>query len=221
VLLPRGFSDLSAIPRGRPYNAITQLREIPARKSSFLEVHPAQGVTTWVPTHAPQPLVTRLGCVSAFLSYHARGLPLGRGPLPCRICPRDSPKVARVATSYTSCMSTSRVRLLPNGTGNMALKPPFPSLYYCFEVPRPEASSPVPWPLIVPLPPRSSLPAGIGGWHHRGQSALLGQRVTPLRWETLKPGNAHTWRRPYMTMLKAVNTLTFLLGAPWWVPLYV
>jgi len=110
------FSDLSATPCGRPYDAVTQLREIPACKSSFLEVHPAQGVTTWVLTHAPQPLVTRLGCVSAFLSYHARGLPLGRGPLPGRICPRDYP--------YTSCMSTSRVRLLPTGTRNMAFKPP-------------------------------------------------------------------------------------------------
>jgi len=137
-LLPRGFSDLSATPRGRPYDTVTQLREIPARKSSFLEVHLAQGMTTWVPTHAPQPLVTRPGSVSAFLSYHARGLLLGR------ICPRDSPKVARVATSYTSCMTTSRVRLLPTGTGNMALKPPFSSLYYCSEVPGPEASSPVP-----------------------------------------------------------------------------
>jgi len=153
-----------------------QLREIPARKSSFLEVHPTQGVTTWVPTHAPQPLVTRPGSVSAFLSYHARGLPLGRGPLPGRICPRDSPKEARVATFYTSCMSTSRVRLLPSGTGNMALKPPFSSLYYCSEVPGPKASSLVPWPLIVSPPPRSSLPVGIGGWHHLGQSTLSGKR---------------------------------------------
>ena len=76
-LLPRGLSDLIAIPRGRPYDAVTQLRKIPACKSSFLEVHLAQGVTTWVPTHAPQPLVTRPGSVSAFLSYHAHGLPLG------------------------------------------------------------------------------------------------------------------------------------------------
>jgi len=162
-LLPRGFSDLSATPRGRLYDTVTQLREIPACKSSFLEVHLAQGVTTWVPTHAPQPLVTRPGCVSAFLSYHARGLPLGRGPLPGRIYPRDSPKVAWVAMSYTPCMSTSRVGLLPTGTGNMALKPPFSSLYYCSEVSGLEASSPVPWPLIVPPPPRSSLPVGIGG----------------------------------------------------------
>ena len=93
-LLPRGFSDLTATPRGRPYDAVTQLREIPACKSSFLEVHLAQGVTVWVPTHAPHPLVTFSGSVSAFLSCHARGLPLGRGSLPGRICSRDFPEVA-------------------------------------------------------------------------------------------------------------------------------
>jgi len=95
-LLPRGFSDLSATPRGRPYDTVTQLREIPTRKSSLLDVHPAQGVTTWVPTHAPQPLVTRPGSISTFLSYHARGLSLGCGPLPGRVCPRGFPKVAWV-----------------------------------------------------------------------------------------------------------------------------
>jgi len=41
VLLPRVTYDLSATPRGRSYDAVTQLREIPARKSSLLEVHPA------------------------------------------------------------------------------------------------------------------------------------------------------------------------------------
>ena len=65
---------------------------------------------------------------------------------------------------YTSCMGTSRVRSLPAGTGNMALKPPFSSLYYYYVVPRPKASTPVPWPLTVPPPPRSSLPVGIRGW---------------------------------------------------------
>ena len=69
--------DLTSIPRGRSYSATTQLREIPVCKSSFLEVHLTRGVTTWVPTHAPQLLVTRLGSVSAFLSYHAHGSPLG------------------------------------------------------------------------------------------------------------------------------------------------
>jgi len=92
---------------------------------------------------------------------------------------------------YTSCNGTSRVRSLPAGTGNMAFKPPFFFLYYCSEVPRPEASTPVPWPLTVPPPPRSSLPVGIGGWHHLGQSTLWGQRVTPLRWSTSKLVDAY------------------------------
>ena len=70
-------SDLIVILRGGPYNAVTQLRDIPSCKSSFFKVHLAQGVTFWVPTHAPQPLVTRPGSVSTFLSYHAHGSPLG------------------------------------------------------------------------------------------------------------------------------------------------
>jgi len=41
-------------------------------------------------------------------------------------------------------VGTSRVRLPPTGTGTTALEPPFSSLYYCSEVPGPEASSPVP-----------------------------------------------------------------------------
>ena len=70
-------SDLIVILRGGPYYAVTQLRDIPSCKSSFLKVHLAQGVTLWVSTHAPQPLVTRLGSVSTFLSYHVHGSPLG------------------------------------------------------------------------------------------------------------------------------------------------
>ena len=101
---------------------------------------------------------------------------------------------------YTSCMGTSRVRSLPASTGNMALKPPFSSLYYCSEVPRPEASTSVPGPLTVSRPPRSSLPMGIWGWHPLGQSTLLGQLVTPSRWATPKPADAQSWRRPYLAM---------------------
>ena len=125
MLLPHVTHDLSTTPRGRPYNAVTQLREIPARKSSLSEVHPAQGMTTWVPTHAPQPPVTRPGSISSFLSHHARRLTLGRGPLPGRICPSDSPKVAWIATSYTSCMGNSRVRSLPAGTWEYGLEATF------------------------------------------------------------------------------------------------
>ena len=60
-----------------PLTAPTQVRDNPSCKSSFLDVHLAQGVTFWVPTHAPQPLVTRPGSVSTILSYHAHGSPLG------------------------------------------------------------------------------------------------------------------------------------------------
>jgi len=47
-------------------------------------------------------------------------------------------------------------------------------------------------------PSTASLPVGIEGWHHLGQSTLLGQRVTPLRWETLKLGDGHSWRCPHL-----------------------
>ena len=70
-------SDLIATVRGGPYSAVTQLMDNPSCKPSFLEVHLAQGVTFWVPTHVPQPLVTRPASVSTFLSYHARGSPMG------------------------------------------------------------------------------------------------------------------------------------------------
>ena len=54
-------SDLTVVLHGGPYSAVTQLRDNPSCKSSFLEVHLTQEVTFWVPTHAPQPLVTRPG----------------------------------------------------------------------------------------------------------------------------------------------------------------
>jgi len=43
-------------------------------------VHLARGVTTWVPTHAPQLLVTRPGSISALLTYHACRVPPGTWP---------------------------------------------------------------------------------------------------------------------------------------------
>ena len=70
-------SDLIATLRGVPHSAVTQLKDIPSCKPYFFEVHLVQGMTFWVPTHAPQPLVICLGSVSAFLSYHAHGSPLG------------------------------------------------------------------------------------------------------------------------------------------------
>jgi len=76
VLTATCSSDLIVTLRGGPYSVVTQLRDNPSCKSSFLEVQLAQGVTFWVPTHVPQPLVTRPGSVSTFLSYHAHGSPL-------------------------------------------------------------------------------------------------------------------------------------------------
>jgi len=118
-----------------------------------------------VPTHVPQPLVTRPGSISAFLSYDARGSPLGVA-LSWVVSVPGSPKGG---------VGTSRVRLPPTGTRTMALKPPFSSLYYCPEVLR---------PLAVLSPPRSFLPMGIGGWHRRR-----------LNLATPHPGDAYTWRR--------------------------
>jgi len=48
----------------------------------------AQGVTFWVPTHAPNHLVTYFESISAFLSYPAPGYPLGVTFLLSRICPK-------------------------------------------------------------------------------------------------------------------------------------
>ena len=109
---------MAAITRGGSHSTATQLRGISSCESSFVGVHLAQGVTFWVPAHAPKHLVTRFESVSTFLSYPAPGYP-GRHP------PHES---------YLSQgplwgdMATSRVRLLSTGA-SMTLKPPFSSLY--------------------------------------------------------------------------------------------
>ena len=51
-------SDLAVTTHGGPHSTVTHLGGISSRESSFLGVHLAQGVTFWVPTHAPKPLVT-------------------------------------------------------------------------------------------------------------------------------------------------------------------
>jgi len=163
--------------------------------SSFLEVHLARGVTFWVPTHAPQPLVTRPGSVSTFLSYYAHGSPLA-WPSPGSYLSQGFPRGG---------VGTSRVRLPPTGTRTMALKPPFSSLHYYSEVPGPEASLSVPWPLVVSPPPRSFLPAGIGGdtvdvstWRCLILTTPQPGEVSTrrrLNLATPYPGDASTWRR--------------------------
>jgi len=69
VLITTCSSDLIDILRREHHSAVTQLRVIPLCEFSFLEVHLARGVIFWVPTHAPQPLVSCPGSVSTFLSY--------------------------------------------------------------------------------------------------------------------------------------------------------
>ena len=132
-------------------------------------------MTFWVSTHAPQPLVTRPGSVSTFLSYHTRGSPLGVA----------LSWVVSVPGSPSGGVGTSRDRLPPTGTRTMALKPPFSSLHYCSEVLR---------LLTVSPPPRSFLPMGIGGWHRRCLN--LGDAYTWRRLilATSTRGDALSWR---------------------------
>jgi len=121
ALIAACSSDLNTALLREPYSAVTQLRVIPLCESSFLEVHLARGVTFWVPTQTPQPLVTSPGSVSTFLAHYARSLPLA--------WPSHGSYLSQGPPS--GGMSTSRVRLLPTCTRTMALKPPSPSLRYC------------------------------------------------------------------------------------------
>ena len=75
-------SALSVTRHGRPYDAVTQLREIPTCKSPFSKCiwHGGGG---WLPgcqLLSPSSLVTRPGSVSALLTYHACRLPPGTWP---------------------------------------------------------------------------------------------------------------------------------------------
>ena len=83
-------------------------------------------MTFWVPTHAPQSLVTRLGSVSTFLSYHAHGSPLDVA----------LSWVVSIPGSPSGGVGTSRVRLLPTGSRSMALKKPFLVIVLSYQGPR-------------------------------------------------------------------------------------
>ena len=124
MLIATCSSDLIVILRRGLHSAVTQLRVIPLCESSFLEVHLARGVTFWVPTHAPHPLVTRPGSVSTFLSHHAPGSPLGMTLSWVVSIPGDSLRWRGYFTSQVT----------PTGTKPMTLKPPFSSLCYCSEL---------------------------------------------------------------------------------------
>jgi len=163
-------SDLSAPPRGRPYDAVTQLREISACKSSFIKVPSTKGVTLWVLTHAPHPLVTRPGNVSAFVLYHAHGSPLGVAL--SWVVP--VPGILQRGRGYFTSQVT------PYWYWEYGFEATFLFSCHCSGVPGPEASSSIPWPLVVSLPPRSLLPVGIGGSHHRCLNLATPQAVNPL-----------------------------------------
>ena len=123
-----------------------------------------------MPTHAPQPLVTRPGSVPTLLSYYAHGSPMDVA----------LSWVVSIPESPRGGVGTSRVRLPPTGTKTMALEPPFS---YCSEIPGPEASS---W--CCPLH-SLSYPLISGG-----------DTVNALTWRRLilatpPPGDASSWRR--------------------------
>ena len=194
VLIATCSSDLIVALHRGPHNVVTQLRVIPLCESSFLKVHLAQGVTYLVPTHAPQPLLIRPGSVSTLLSYHARGSHLGMA----------LSWVVSAPGSPSGGMGTSQVRLLPTGTRTMALKPPFSSLYYCPEVLRLLAVSPL---------PLSSLPMGIGGWYRRCPTLATPHLGDASSWRCLHLATLTPWRRPTLATPQVVNSLTFFLGS--------
>ena len=200
MLIATCSSDLIVTHRGGPYNVVTQLRDNPSCKSPLLGVHLRKGVIFWVSTHAPQPLISCPGSVSTFLSYHARGSPLGVA----------LSWVVSAPGSPSGGMGTSQVRLLPTGTKTMALRPPFSSLHYCPEVLR---------FLMVSPPPRSFLPMGIGGWYRRCLNLATPPLGDAYIWRRLHLGDAYTLATPplgdayTLATPQVVNSLTFFLGS--------
>jgi len=81
-------SDLIAILCGEPYRVVTQLRDNPSCKSSFLEVHLAQG-GDFLGTDSCAPTSSHLPWERIYLSLvPCTWFSPGRGPLMGRICPR-------------------------------------------------------------------------------------------------------------------------------------
>ena len=128
-------------------SAVTQLRVIPLREPSLLEVLLARGVTSWVSTHASQPLVTHFESVSTFLSYHHVVLPWAWPP--------HGPYLSQGFPAVVWVLHESGYPLLVLEL--MAWKPPFSSSLLLFW-----AFGARDFLTILP-PPWSFLPMGIGG----------------------------------------------------------
>jgi len=156
-------------------------------------------VTSWVPTHAPQPLVTCPRSVSVFLSYHAHGLPLGvalsqvisvpgilqrwRGYFTSQVTPYWYWGYGLEATFLFSL-------LLFRGTGARGLL--VRTVGSCWDAPS------------TIFPTRG----------YRRVSSSEPKLTLRIKGRAFKVGDASTWRRPNLAKPKAVNPLTFLLGAP-------
>ena len=198
-------SDLTVIPRGRPYNAVTQLRETPTCKSSFPGVHLVRGVTTW----------GQLMCLASSHSpWECICLPLvpctwftpGRGPLLGRICPRDSPEVAWVL--HESGYSLLVLGIWPWSHLSSSL---ITVLWY--RGPRP----PRPYRGLLACRPLH----GLSYPWVSGDDSIDTRVCRRLSWRCLylatpKPSNAHTWRRPNWS-----TCWLSPLGPIWWVSPYV
>jgi len=130
VLIVACPSDLIVILCEGSHSAVTQLRVNPLCESSFLEVHLARGVTFWVPTHAPQTRVTRLGVYLPFSRTMHVVLPWS-WPSHGSYLSQGLPAVAWV-------LHESGYPLLVLEL--MALRPPSFPLCYCSELSSPEAS---------------------------------------------------------------------------------
>ena len=120
--------------------------------SPLLEVSLAQGVTFWVPTHAPQVSTTSPGSVSIFLSHHASGSSLGVTP----------------SWVVTIPGITLRWRGLR--------EPGYSPWYWNYGLEATFISS-LTWLLAISSPPQSFLPVGIGGQRH--QCLILATPSTP------------------------------------------
>ena len=159
------LSDLSVTRYGRPYDVVTQLREIPACKSPFSKCIWRGG---WLPgcqLMRPSFLVTRPGSVSALLAYHACILPPGTSPSHGSYRSQwfsNGGACYRIPTPHAQILCELGLSLLVLGVwfGNhLSLL-----LLLCRGTEARGLHAPSVPPPTVPPPPRSLLPVGIGGY---------------------------------------------------------